>query len=132
MKKNGNSDAMSRLGENIALDLTSVLEDCMGDLDLLEQLIRLFKQNAVEFIGAAKLGIKNADYIQIKQAAHKIKCGLRMMHAETLYDIVIEIHDACNTDQDLDRITYLNALFITDYLEVERVLDTAFKELDNN
>ncbi len=132
MKKNRNSDAMSRLGENSTLDLTTVLEDCLGDLDLLEELIRLFKQNAVEFIGASKLCIKNADFMQLKQAAHKIKCGLGMMHTYRLYDIVFEIQEQCETEQNLDQIKYLNALFIADYIAVEKALDAAIKELYNN
>ena len=37
------------------LDLTEVLEDCMGEIEMLQELVELYKRNALEFIGKTKL-----------------------------------------------------------------------------
>ncbi|MCJ7466470.1 MAG: Hpt domain-containing protein [Maribacter sp.] len=137
MKKMQHSEASEKnfdlqdLGENVTIELAAILDDCMGDMGLLEELIRLYKQNAVEFIGGAKLFINNGDFAQLKLAAHKIKCGLAMMHTYHLRDIVIEMHEQCETDKNLDRIKYLNNLFITEYLAAEKKIDAAFTQLGN-
>jgi len=137
MKTKGINDALAGnegiqgLGENVIIDLAAILDDCMGDMELLGELIRLYKQNAVEFIGAAKLFIGNGDFAQLKLAAHKIKCGLAMMHTYQLRDIVIEMHEQCQTDQNLNRIKFLNDLFIADYLAVEKAIDAAYIDLGN-
>jgi hypothetical protein len=137
MKKMRNSNAIEKndelqgFGENVTIDLAAILDDCMDDMGLLEELIRLYKQNAVEFIGGAKLFINNGDFAQLKLAAHKIKCGLAMMHTYGLRDIVIEIHAQCETDKNLDRIKFLNNLFIAEYLTVEKAIDAAFTRLCN-
>ena len=43
---------------NQNIDLKPVLEDCMGQMELLEELVRMFKQNVWEFIGNAKINVQ--------------------------------------------------------------------------
>ncbi|MEX0290408.1 MAG: Hpt domain-containing protein [Flavobacteriaceae bacterium] len=113
----------------VEIDLGPVLEECLGKKELLEELIRLYKQNALEFIGQLKIHIQNIDFESIRFAAHKIKSGLRMMDTQELLTIAEQIETASKTDQDLKHLEFLFACFVKEYPIVERAIDAAFKEL---
>ena len=115
--------------KSVTIDLAPVLEDCLGKTDLLEELIRLYKQNALEFIGQLKIHIQNIDFESIRFAAHKIKSGLRMMNTQELLTIAEQIETASKTDQDLKHLEFLFACFVREYPIVERAIDDAFKKL---
>ena len=113
------------------IDLKYALEDCMGDLSVLDDLVQLYKQNALEFIGQVKIHLENQDYIQIRNAAHKIKCGLAMMHTHSLYFIVEQMHNNCRTTKDLDHLRRLYDCFVKKYPVVESALDEEMTRLEN-
>ncbi|GGD38785.1 ATP-binding protein [Muriicola marianensis] len=114
---------------NFQIDLTGMLEDCMGEVDMLEELIGLFKGNILEFIGRAKLHLKNRDQEQLRFAAHKMKSGLAMIQAENLLILVRQIQDHCLNDQDFDRMQYLYDRFVKEYPMVEFAVDRELTRL---
>ncbi|NJB69825.1 signal transduction histidine kinase/CheY-like chemotaxis protein/HPt (histidine-containing phosphotransfer) domain-containing protein [Saonia flava] len=115
-------------GDSI-VDLDIVYEDCMGEMDLLEELVGLFKENALEFIGKVKIGIKNEDFVAIKFAAHKIKTGLKMMKTRALSDFVENIHKNSETIKNMVEIENLFNCFIKEYSLVELAIDVEVEKL---
>ena len=111
------------------VDLEPALEDCMGDVDMLSELVELYKQNAVEFIGKLKIQLENQDFNSIRDAAHKIKCGLAMMNTHSLYFIVEQIHNNCRSIKDIDHLRKLYDCFLRKYTQVERALDNELTNL---
>jgi len=116
--------------ETDLIDLKPALEDCMGDITLLRELVVLFKQNALEFIGKVKIYQQQDDFGMIRDAAHKIKCGLAMMHTHELHFIVEQIHDNCKTTKDSGQIRELYDRFVAHYRRVEKAIDIAVENLD--
>jgi len=114
------------------INLSIILEDCLGQMDLLEELVLLYKQNALEFIGIVKTNLKNEDLEEIAFAAHKIKSGLAMMQSKSLYAIVEQIQKICKTNGDRKHLGFLYNCFIEEYPRVEGAIDEQIKALKNH
>lgn len=125
----GNEEAGMEAVMFSKIDLQPLLEDCMGQLDMLEDLINLFKQNALEFIGMVKLHIEHHDFEAVAKACHKIKCGLKMFQTRSLQELVEQIHRSSRTEQDLPHMKNLLECFISEYPEVDKALTQALNEL---
>ena len=110
--------------------LSKMQEECMGDHGFLIELVRLFKQNVLEFIGAYSVHMKNADWESLAFAAHKIKAGVALVEANTLLDIVQKIQALAktNTTSNAKELETLNKSFIKEYELVEITID---KELES-
>ena len=101
----------------------------MGEYELLENLISLFKQNAIEFIGACCVHLKNKDYEGIGFASHKIKSGLAMLKTNSLLLIVEKIHDYGKNGIGLDELEKLYSAFIIEYAIIEKAIDVEMEKL---
>ncbi len=111
------------------IDLKSILDECMGDIELLEELISLFDVNALEFIGAAKIHLRNTDFQALGLVAHKIKAGLAMMHTDSLHSIIVLIQKECEEDQDPKHLQFLCDCFTKEYPAVKKSIDRALASL---
>lgn len=105
------------------VNLTEILEECMGEIDLLEELIGLFKQNMLDFIGRANAYIPEGNYNRLGFAAHKVKSGLSMMKADHLYSLVDKITVGCRTHRNLPEIGRLYDQLLLAYPMVEKAID---------
>ena len=113
-----------------SFDLNQVLNrECMGDISMLEELIALYHKNALEFIGKVRLHLKGEDYEQIAFAAHKIKCGLKMLKTHQLCTLVEELHDLAKERKNPGRMNDLYDQFVMVYSRVEKQLTEAFNVL---
>ena len=109
--------------------LSPMQEECMGDHGFLTELVCLFKQNVLEFIGAYRVHMKSADWESLAFAAHKIKAGVALVEAKSLLDIVQRIHTLAKTNPTSNTLELenLHKSFIREYELVENVID---KELE--
>ena len=114
------------------LSLKSVFEDCMGQMDLLDELVRLYKQNALEFIGAAKCHLQNRDFEALEFVLHKIKSGLAMMQTDSLHSLVVQMHHGCKHERDLKHLEFLYGCFLEEYPKIEKMIDEAVDKLRKN
>ncbi|WP_072861375.1 response regulator [Arenibacter palladensis] len=105
------------------VNLTDILEECMGEIDLLEELIGLFKQNMLDFIGRANVYIPEGNFNRLGFAAHKVKSGLSMMRADHLYSLVDKITIGCKTHRNLPEIGRLYDQLLLAYPMVEKAID---------
>lgn len=110
------------------IDLGPVLEECFGDLDMLEELVMLYKSNAMEFIGKTKIDLKARNVEGIRFNSHKIKSGLKMMQTPGLHRIVEQMHKICLEDQDIKYLQFLYSCFIEEYPAVEKAIDLALND----
>jgi len=115
-----------------SVSLSNILEECMGEIDLLEELIVLFKQNTLEFIGKANIYIPQGNFTKLGFAAHKVKTGLSMMKAHGLYALVNKIVVCCKTNQDSRSIEFLYNQILKAYPIVEKAIDDQLESLKNN
>ncbi|MGJ8734682.1 MAG: ATP-binding response regulator [Cellulophaga sp.] len=117
------SNHINDKGDVPKINLTPVLNECMGDIGMLQELIRLFKNNALEFIGKAIVHIRNEDYEGLKFSTHKIKAGLKMMKTEALHDTVLQIENAIKDDIDVKHLNFLYNCFVEEYPIIDQQLD---------
>ncbi|MGB5460545.1 MAG: response regulator, partial [Eudoraea sp.] len=115
-----------------SFDLNSVLEDCMGELELLEELIGLYKRNALEFIGNVKMKLQDSDIEGVAFAAHKIKCGLKMMQTMELFSIVEQLDTAAKTTKDENHMQFLLNRFVQEYPKAEKMIDDELRRIKKN
>ena len=115
---------------NSLVDLRQAMDDCMGDLSVLTELVALFKLNALEFIGKVKTHLQNENYTEIRNAAHKIKCGLAMMQSHNLHFIVEQMHNNCRTTRDIEHLKKLYDCFVQKYPLVEKAMDQQLEILE--
>lgn len=111
------------------INLSVILEECMGKIDLLEELVVLYKQNALEFIGVLRMHLENDDMQEIAFAAHKIKSGLAMMQSESLHSIVVQIQKICKANGDKKHLKFLFNCFVEEYPEVEKAIEEQINAL---
>lgn len=114
--------------KNLQVDLKSVLDDCCEEIDVLQELIRLFKQNAYEFIGSVKINLENDNLHEIGLAAHKLKAGLAMMKADYLKELMVEIQFS-SKQNDKIRVEELFNDFLNSYPICEDNIDESFLKL---
>lgn len=115
-----------------SFDLNSVLEDCMGELELLEELTGLYKRNALEFIGNVKMKLQDGDIEGVAFAAHKIKCGLKMMQTMELFSIVEQLNTTAKTTKDINHMQFLLNRFVQEYPKAEKMIDEELRRLNKN
>ena len=124
-----NKSITSSVDAQATIDLDPILAECMGELDLLTELIRLFERNALEFIGAAKIHLPTADFKQLGLAAHKVKAGLAMMKTESLHSIILQVEHSCKKNMDIKHVQFLCDCFRVEFPEVQRALNKALDTL---
>ncbi|MEC3964598.1 hypothetical protein [Flagellimonas halotolerans] len=105
------------------IDLKPVLEDCMGQMDLLEELVCMFKQNVWEFIGSAKVNLMSENFAELELACQKIMPSLRMMKTFGLLEVTQQVSRLCKTDKDVKHLTFLYDQFLQEYPRVQEQID---------
>ncbi|MGB5498288.1 MAG: ATP-binding protein [Maribacter sp.] len=118
-------------GNTPKINLTSLLDDCMGEYEILENLISLFKQNALEFIGACSIHLKNSDFEGLAFASHKIKSGLAMLKTNSLLSIVGKMQEYAKKGIGLNELEKGYSEFIMEYAIVEKAIDDEMEKLGN-
>ncbi|WP_024481202.1 ATP-binding protein [Cellulophaga baltica] len=111
--------------ESCNVNLSGVIDDCLGEVEMLEELVMLFKQNIVEFIGKTKVDLKNANIKGVQFNTHKIKAGLRIMRTDGLLRIAEQMHKVCLDDQDFKYLNFLFDCFVKEYPVIESEIATA-------
>jgi CheY-like chemotaxis protein len=120
-------EEVAPVSEEYSLD--TVLADCMGEIELLEELVLLFKQNVREFMKVASEHLQKGDFKALEFALHKIKSGLAMMQTDNLHDIVLLMHRNSKEGQDLAYLDNLYQKFLEAYPQVEQMIDGALLKL---
>ncbi len=119
------------VGSPTDINLDEILEECLGEVDLLQELVGLYKQNVLEFIGNIKVELKTKNFKALEFASHKIKPGLAMMKTFSLHAIAEEMHGVCKTNKDLKYMEFLYNCFLDEYPVVEKAIDNEVKRLRN-
>lgn len=72
------------------------LADIMGDE--LGSLVVAYLESAAELVDQAHSAYQDADYVQLRQAAHSLKGASMNIGAQTLSEYCRALEDACNAD----------------------------------
>jgi signal transduction histidine kinase/CheY-like chemotaxis protein/HPt (histidine-containing phosphotransfer) domain-containing protein len=110
-----------------SFDLQHILGECFGEIDMLRELVRLFKQNVYEFIGATKIGLGTSDFKEISLCAHKLKASLSMFKALQLRDIIVAMEESCKAKNG-EETSRLFQDFLNSYPSFENQIDTALNK----
>ncbi|WP_036384784.1 hypothetical protein [Muricauda sp. MAR_2010_75] len=105
------------------INLKPVLEDCMGQMELLEELVKLFKQNVLEFVGSAKVHLQNENFKELDLSCQKVQSCLRMLKTEGLLEITQEMITLCRTDNDQKHHLFLYDQFVEEFPRVQEQVD---------
>lgn len=105
------------------VNLKPVLTECMDQMELLEELIRLYKQNILEFIGGIKVHLQTKNFRGVDIACQKIQPCLRMMKTVSLLEITNQMSTVCKTDNDIKYLNFLYNQFLVEYPKVEELVD---------
>ncbi|MEM9361514.1 MAG: hypothetical protein AAGA43_02715 [Bacteroidota bacterium] len=109
--------------ENDRINLEPLWEECMHQMDLMEELARLYKQNVLEFVGKTKVNLQSRNVRSLDFSCQKIGPSLRMLHCHTLLEITEQISNACKSDNDMKHLNFLYKEFLHEYPEVEKLLE---------
>lgn len=115
--------------DTASVDLKPLLNECLGQVELIEELAVLYKRNILEFLGQMKLHLQNRDVAGIEFATHKIKAGLKIIPSPGLLRIVEAMHTLASEDRDTTVMKSLYEAFIAHYPEVEKALDKEIEAL---
>jgi signal transduction histidine kinase/CheY-like chemotaxis protein len=110
------------------INLSALLQECYGEIEMLEELVRLFKQNIYEFIGVVNTAISNQNFEEIYQASHKIRAGLAFMNTNDLKKLIVGMEEGAN-NTELAKIELLFAQFLAQYPLKEAQIDRELKRL---
>jgi hypothetical protein len=105
------------------IDLQPVLEDCMGQMELLEELVRMFQQHVFEFIGSAKVNLINKNFVELELSCQKVMPSLRMMKTFGLLEVAQQISRLCKTDRDEKHLDFLYDQFLQEYPKIQEQID---------
>lgn len=113
------------------INLNLIFEDCLGEIEVVEDLVILYKQNILEFIGKVKLALENKDFEVIRLASHKVICGLKMIETKRLLEIVDSMSNVSKTTQDIAYLRFLFECFVNEYPIIEASVDEQLAVLQN-
>ncbi|NAY90979.1 hypothetical protein GTQ34_03520 [Muricauda sp. JGD-17] len=113
------------------IDLTPVLEECMGQMELLEELIKCYRHNVLEFIGSIKVQLDGEYFSEIRVSCQKILPSLKMMKTTGLMQLVSQMDMTCKTDRDLDYLKFLYNQFLVDFPKADKMIDHELNALRN-
>ena len=108
--------------ETTIVDLNSLLKDCFGELEMLNELIKLFKTNVLEFIGNVRIHLKTDNLVEIAFSAHKLKASFAMLKATGMHNLILELEANCKANKQ-DKVKELYELFLNDYPLLENNLN---------
>ncbi|WP_422859867.1 hypothetical protein ACOKFD_02845 [Flagellimonas sp. S174] len=114
-----------RLGakENERINLEPLWEECMFQMDLMEELARLYKQNIFEFVGKTKIHLQSGNVRSIDFSCQKIEPSLRMLRCHSLLEITEQMSMVCKSDNDFKHLNFLYNEFLQEYPKVEKLLN---------
>lgn len=115
--------------ETTVVDLSNLLKDCFGEIDMLKELVNLFKLNAIEFIGNVKIHLKTENLKEIALSAHKLKAGFAMVNADGMRKLIVELEACCKSRQP-ERVKELYDIFLNDYPLLEENLNMDLEHLN--
>ena len=121
------SSAQTRL-----VDLQGLLTECQGSTQLLEELIQLFKQNILEFIGKTRVHLQSGNTQGVSFAAHKVKSSLRMIQAENLFCLCDDLDEGARGNAPLRALNALYHSFLDAYPATERAIEWELTQLRTN
>ncbi|WP_282050838.1 ATP-binding protein [Maribacter aquivivus] len=120
---------MIELKETTVVNLNSLMKDCFGEIDMLNELVKLFKLNAIEFIGNVKIHLKTENLKEIALSAHKLKAGFAMIKADGMRKLIVELENSCKTNQP-EKVKELYKIFLTDYPLLEENLSNELEKMN--
>nr|WP_298998751.1 hypothetical protein [uncultured Allomuricauda sp.] len=114
-----------RLGakENERINLEPLWEECMFQMDLMDELARLYKQNVLEFVGKTKIHLQSGNVRSIDFSCQKIEPSLRMLRCHSLLEITEQMSMVCKSDNDFKHLNFLYNEFLQEYPKVEKLLN---------
>ncbi|TDT45178.1 phospho-acceptor domain-containing protein [Maribacter spongiicola] len=107
--------------ETTVVDLNHLLKDCFGEIDMLNELVKLFKLNAIEFIGNVTIHLKTDNLKEIALSAHKLKAGFAMIKADGMRKLIVDIEASCKANK-VEKVKELYEVFLIDYPVLEENL----------
>ncbi|MGO4921446.1 ATP-binding protein [Maribacter spongiicola] len=107
--------------ETTVVDLNHLLKDCFGEIDMLNELVKLFKLNAIEFIGNVTIHLKTDNLKEVALSAHKLKAGFAMIKADGMRKLIVDIEASCKANK-VERVKELYEVFLIDYPLLEENL----------
>lgn len=111
------------------LDLANLWNECAGDLEMLEELVRLFRANLLEFLGALKTNLTLLDYEQIESCAHKIKAGLKLMEVYKWLAKVEELRELNRKQSGVARMRQIYRELLGSFPELDSELERALEQI---
>lgn len=111
------------------VDLSNLVIECQGNNELLEELVQLFKQNMLEFIGQTRMHLQARNPQGVSFAAHKVKSSLHMIQAETLYALCHELDEGAKNNEPLGYLQGLYEEFLEAYPATERALEWGITQI---
>jgi len=112
--------------ETTTLNLDTLLKDCFGEVEMLQELVHLLKNNVIEFLGNVKISLNVNDMKSVALSAHKLKAGLAMIKATGMRNLIVELEAQAKNDRPFE-VKELYAEFLADYPLLEINID---KELE--
>ena len=109
------------------INLDYLEAECMGDPRMLADLVRLFRNNLLEFAGRMKFYLQEGNLGAIEAGTHKVLSGINLIGASQLLEVVEAIHRAARDVGDIERIAVLYEEFLELYPLVEEALQ---REMD--
>jgi len=106
-----------------SIGLKSVLEECMGQMELMEEVVRIFKQNLLEFIGCAKVQLDHGDLLALGLACQKLIPSLSMMKTYGLLETVQQMAIQCRKDMDRKHLEFLYEQFVEEFPGIQEQVD---------
>src|SRR5690606_22844885 len=111
--------------------LGKIWQECSGEVDLLEEMIGLFKRNSLEFIGRLKTYLPLGEFEKIETATQKVRASACLMRADSLLPIIDSLLTNCRTVRDIHYMNMLYDQFVTAYPTLEDAIDTELNLLKN-
>ena len=113
-----------------SINLDFLMEECMGQMGMLENLLAIHRSNMEEFFTTMDASLAQANYARAAFALHKVKCGLRMLKCDSLVGLALEMHENCKSQKpDSRALDEAYTLFKEEYDHADNDMYRAFEQL---
>ncbi|MGM5469421.1 Hpt domain-containing protein [Flavobacteriaceae bacterium LMO-SS05] len=117
--------------EHQYINLESLKEDTLGDVEILRMVMTLFIEGIDEYVNIIKVEIEQRNWQALHQATHKIKSNIRMFGIFQLESIIIQLEHDFKNEVHLDQIDKPLATCLDVLKHVKTELRSELKTMQN-
>jgi HPt (histidine-containing phosphotransfer) domain-containing protein len=113
------------------IDLRSIKEDTLGDIEIFKMIIELFIEGIDEYLNSLNNELKHENWQALFMATHKIKPNISMFGISQLESVILQLEHNFKNEDQLETIDQLVSICLNIFKHVKAELQAELKMMQD-